>query len=149
MFSCGYACTDIPQGTFPSFIVVIGKDNSFFASMETTEGWSLQLFIWWVELKGEKRQGCGQQWLLRSDAVSLHLTLKPMDHCGPECLLDGTSWDGLGITHNITLSLVCPCFLPTAGCIGSYLQFLTSLLNSLTKAISLTTGMKLILILTR
>nr|XP_012636000.1 homogentisate 1,2-dioxygenase isoform X4 [Microcebus murinus] len=47
------------------------------------------------------------------------------------------------------LSLVRGAPIREAGCIGFYLQFLTSPLNPLTKAMSLTTGMKLILILTR
>ena len=81
MFSCGFACTDIPQGTFPSFIVVIGKGNSFFVSMEITKGYRLNLKSDGSCGKVRRGQGYGQQWLLRNDAVSLLLTLKPTDHC--------------------------------------------------------------------
>lgn len=110
---CGFACTGIPQGTSPSFSVVTGNDHSFFVvvvGMEITKGWSLSPKSDGGNGKASRGWGYGQQWLLRNDAVSLLLTLKPTDRCRLERLPNGTSWASLCITPNITL---CPCFPPS------------------------------------
>lgn len=101
----GLPATDIPPGTFLPLWLSLGKTVLSLPAWKQPRARASNS-IWWVELKGEKRQGLWATVAIKRSVLRHCISLKPTDRCGLECLPDGTSWDSLGITHSTTLSFV-------------------------------------------